>query len=219
MRDRIAGPAARAGCRCVTAPLACAARHAYLRLRPAGSENRTKGMLTMRFLLTFHCEATGQWRCLDTALLAAFRSGRAEDLPAALRDEPDLVMRWLLGRYEIAKALIPATTGPAGQDGLIAVYALDPDRSVIGFENAYNGAWLEMFLLENRPIGHIGMCKVSAPSVAMVKLEERAARPLWTSDAACHQTVSRIIEHQEMLDKRRKTGAGRENAPVEKLKT
>ncbi|MDQ7261390.1 hypothetical protein NM680_06200 [Paracoccus sp. PS-1] len=143
----------------------------------------------MRFLLTFHCVATGQWRCLDTALLPDLRSGRAEDLPAALRGEPDLVI----------------------------IYALGANRSVIGFENAYNGAWLEMFLLENQPLGHIAIRKVFSLSGAMAKLEERAARPLHPSDAACRLTVSRIIEHRQILGKQYKTDAGRTAAFVEKV--
>ncbi|ABL71023.1 hypothetical protein [Paracoccus denitrificans] len=173
----------------------------------------------MRFLLTFHSAATGQWRCLDTALLAAFRSGRAEDLPAALRDEPELAMRWLLGRYEIAEALTPAAEGaaPAPRQGdLIAVYALGAERSVIGFENTYNGAWLEMFVLENRPLGHIAARKVMAPARAMASLEDRVARPLHAADEACRLTVSRIIEHQQVLDRRRKDGAGRTTPEVER---
>ncbi len=171
----------------------------------------------MRFLLTFHCVATGQWRCLDTALLPDLRLGRAEDLPAALRGEPDLVMRWLLGRYEIADMLIPETVDPMGQGGLVTIYALGANRSVIGFENAYNGAWLEMFLLENQPLGHIAIRKVFSSSGAMAKLEERAARPLHPSDAACRLTVSRIIEHRQILGKQYKTDAGRTAAFVEKV--
>ena len=172
----------------------------------------------MRFLLTFHCEATGQWRCLDTALLPNFRSARAEDLPAALRDEPDLVMRWLLGRYEIANTLTPGAKSPhpSGQRDLVTIYALGADRSVIGFENAYNGAWLEMFLLENQPLGHIAIRKVFSSSGAMAKLEERAARPLHPSDAACRLTVSRIIEHRQVWGNQCKTDAGRTTALVER---
>ncbi|WP_449045698.1 hypothetical protein [Paracoccus versutus] len=167
-------------------------------------------MLTMRFLLTFHCEATGQWRCLDTALLPAFRSGRAEDLPAALRAEPELVMRWLLGRYEIADALVPATTAAqTGQGDAIAVYPLGADRAVIGFENAYNGAWLEIFLLENRPIGFVAARKrqVLPAGGAMASLKIRAARPLHASDQACRLTVSRIIEHRQIWAEQRREGA------------
>ncbi|SFY45887.1 hypothetical protein SAMN04244548_05399 [Paracoccus pantotrophus] len=78
----------------------------------------------MRFLLTFHCEATGQWRCVDAALLPHFRSGSAEDLFAALRGEQDLVMRWLLGRYEIADPVIHEATDPMGQRSLVKIYAL-----------------------------------------------------------------------------------------------
>ncbi len=134
----------------------------------------------MRFLLTFHSGAAGQWRCLDTAHLPAFRSGRAKDLPAALRAAPDLVMRWLLGRYEIADILLPVTESPEWapeQDDLIAVYALDSGRSVIGLEQEYHGAWLEIFLQENRPLGYIAARKLQVVPTAeeMASLEERAA--------------------------------------------
>lgn len=171
----------------------------------------------MRFLLTFHCEATGQWRCLDTALLPAF-SGRAEDLPAALRASPDLVMRWMLGRHEFADALIPAAPDPKapGQGGLIAVYALGPGRSVIGFENEYNGPWLEMFRLENRPLGHLVAHKVSAEAAAMAALADRAAHPLHATDEACRRTVGRIAEHQQQRGRRCATEAGREGVLAEK---
>lgn len=134
----------------------------------------------MRFLLTFHSEAADQWRCLDTAHLPAFRSGRAEDLPAALRATPDLVMRWLIGRYEIADILLPvmesAERAPE-QDDLAAVYVLEPERPIIGLEQEYHGAWLEIFLQENRPLGYIAARKVQvAPTVeVMASPEERAA--------------------------------------------
>lgn len=68
--------------------------------------------------------------------------------------------------------------------------------SLIGFENAYNGAWFEMFLLENQPLGHITVRKVSASSGAMAKLGERAARPLHPSDATSRLTP----DHRASLD-------------------
>ena len=200
--------------------LAWPAIRAYVQLVTRGSDNRTKGMLTMRFLLTFHSGASGQWRCLDTALLPAFRSGRAEDLPAALRGEPDLVMRWMLGRYEIADALIPAigsSRSAKGQRRLIAIYSLGSDQPVLGVKNEYHGVWLEMFLHENQPVGHIVASQVSARAGTMATLEERAARPLWTSDEACRQTVGRIIEHRDVLSMQRKTDAGREDTLTEKI--
>ncbi|RNF35264.1 hypothetical protein [Paracoccus methylarcula] len=166
----------------------------------------------MRFLLTFHSGAAGQWRCLDTALLPAFRSGRAEDLPSALHAAPDLVMRWLLGRYEIANVMVPAAGNRSrapGPDGPIAVYALDPGRSVIGLEQEYHGAWLEMFLQQNRPLGFIAARKAQAVSAmeALASLEERAARPLNAADPACRETTGRMADQQRILDKLRNGGA------------
>lgn len=165
-------------------------------------------MLTMRFLLIFHSELSDQWRCFDAAHLPAFRSGRVEDLPAALRAAPAQVMRWMLGRYEISGDLIPVperSNHGVGRDGVISVYALDPKQAVIGLENEYLGAWLEMFLHENRPLGYIAARKARVLPTAdvMTPLEERAARPLHSDDAACRQTVDRITEHQHSLDELR----------------
>lgn len=50
-------------------------------------------------------------------------------------------MRWMLGRYEIVNDLISATRNVTpGQEKSIMVYALDPDRVVIGLGNDYHGA-------------------------------------------------------------------------------
>lgn len=100
----------------------------------------------------------------------------------ALRAAPDLVMRWLLGRYEIADVLLPVTEFPEwapeqDEDGLIAAYPLDPGQSIIGLEQEYHGAWLEIFLQENRLLGFIAARKLQVvPTVeVMASLEERAA--------------------------------------------
>ena len=169
-------------------------------------------MLTMRFLLTFHSVATGQWRCLDTALLPGFRSGRARDLPAALRGDGDLVMRWMMGRYLIGDVLLPASAGAPG--GPISVYALDPAHSVIGFENEYVGPWLEVFQMEHAPLGHIGARKM--PSPAMASLTARAARPLDPASEACRMTVSRVTAHRQVLARQREE-AGQGTPQAEKV--
>ncbi|MDP0926560.1 hypothetical protein Q0601_05220 [Paracoccus onubensis] len=166
-------------------------------------------MLTMRFLLTFYSEAAGQLRCLDSAHLPAFRSGRVEDIPAALQQEPDLVMRWMLGRYEIADVLIPEPRGPEGaakQGDLIAVYALDPECAVIGLGNDYHGAWLEMFLHGNQPLGSIATRKarISPTTGAIASLEDRVTHPLNTRDEACRRTADKITGYRSMLDESRK---------------
>ena len=85
----------------------------------------------------------------------------------------------------------------------------EANRAVIGFENAYNGAWLEIFLLENRPIGFVAAHKrqVLPAGGAMASLKIRAARPLHASDQACRLTVSRIIEHRQIWAEQRREGA------------
>lgn len=125
----------------------------------------------MRYLLTFHSDATGQWRILDTAALATFTSGRAEDIPAALRREPEIAMRWLLGCYEFPD---PAEAG-AGALPLVAVYPLDPSMPRIGLDNEYRGPWLEMFRHDRRPTGWIALRRPRPP--ARIRAERRPVAP------------------------------------------
>lgn len=191
----------------------------HFRNPPAATTEQTS-MLTMRFLLTFHSEVADQLRCLDTAHLPTLRSGRAEDIPAALRQAPVLVMRWMLGRYDIVNDLIPATRDVTqGQEESIMVYTLDPDHPVIGLGNDYHGAWLEMFLHGNQPLGSIAAHKAQFPPMTgvMASLEERVTHPLTTSDDACRQTVDKITGYQSTLNGLRRDDARRAGHPEENV--
>ncbi len=158
----------------------------------------------MRFLLTFHSDATGEWRCLDTARLRA-SSGRVCDLPDALRQDAEIVLRWLVGRFEIADLLLAPGDGVivAGQAGRIAVYPLAGDMPVIGMENEYRVAWLEIFRLEYRPLAELAVCKPQSVPGPLVALANRAIRPLDPVDDACRATVGKLTDYQRGLTRMR----------------
>lgn len=143
----------------------------------------------MRYLLTFHSETAGQWRCLDSARLAAFGSGPPRDLPQALNRSPRQTIGWMLG----ARHFGPFTPlAVPGQDETIHVYALDPDSPVIGEGNDYYGAWLEMFMRQNQPLGWIAAQKPAG----FAHLAARAAQPLAADDRACQQTMDLMRSRQ-----------------------
>lgn len=146
----------------------------------------------MRYLLTFHSDAVGQWRCLDTARLPAFRSGRPDDLPRALNDSPALTLDWLLGRRRFGAFTAQAGAGQHGGER-IGVHVLDPQAGIIGEGHDYYGAWLDMFRQQNRPIGWIAAQRIPG---ALADLAARAARPFEARNAACQDSLDRLRGHQ-----------------------
>lgn len=160
--------------------------------QPAGSKDKNKSRLAMRYLLTFHSDAVGQWRCLDTARLPAFRSGLPDDLPRALDDSPDLTLEWMLGRRRFGAFTAAADTDDAGCDR-IGVYVLDPQTGIIGDGTDYYGAWLDMFMQQNRPIGWIAAHR---PAEGVADLAARAARPFDARNGTCQGTLDRLRDHQ-----------------------
>lgn len=159
----------------------------------------------MRYLLIFHSDFAGQWRCLDSARLGRFTSGQAADLPGALNEARGLALGWMLGRRVFGPLCRAADAAAEGVEW-IRVHALDTGQAVIGLGNEYHGAWLEMFMQQSEPLGWIAAQRPAAArsAGALAALEARAGDPLRATDEACRQTMEQMRTQQDAAREQRR---------------
>lgn len=151
----------------------------------------------MRYLLIFHSNDTGQWRCLDTATLGACHPLHLDDLAEALNAAAGRTVPWMLGRREFGHFQSDPRTDPDSIEQ-IQVHMLDPDRAVMSQGQDYQGAWLEMFMAQNIPLGWIAARRTASHRVdAVAGLQARVADPLQARDEACQQTMEQMRVRQD----------------------
>lgn len=151
----------------------------------------------MRFLLVFYSPAIHEWRMLDTVKLPA---GNLAGLPEALRGEPELMLSWLLGRYEIA-GFTSARRGEVYRNIRtvpVEVYALDPQDPVVPSDGEYRGPWLEIFRETRSPVATLTLRKADATRLgsSLRLLDSRVKRPLDVSSEACRATARQLSDWQ-----------------------
>ena len=150
----------------------------------------------MRYLLIFYAEHIGQWRFLDTAQLGRAGLHCPEDLPEMLNHAPEVTLGWMLGPRDFG-----GFQRQAGTEGAewVRVHALAADRTVLAQDRDYQGAWLEMFMQENTPIGWIPARRSAraAGGAAQDLLRSRAEDPLRAEAEACRQTMGQMRARQQ----------------------
>ncbi|ABL69604.1 hypothetical protein [Paracoccus denitrificans] len=153
----------------------------------------------MRFLLVFYSSATHEWRILDTASLpVSCLSG----LPRVLQHEQDVMLRWLLGCYEVLELTTPPVTeGDSDFVGEYAeVYSLATQVSMVPTDGEYRGPWLEILRETQSPAATLRLRKacVACSDAGLRLLNLRVKRPFDVSNDACRATAARLTDWQNL---------------------
>lgn len=169
----------------------------------------------MRFLLVFYATTTDEWRVLDTATVSTLEVADITGLAAALRREKDLLLRWMLGRYEILEISAPASVGNnlmAGAGG-IEIYPLAPEASTVPLDREYRAPWIEILRGAQPPAGFLRVRKAGG---ILRLLEARSEHPLNVSSDACKQTAGEMAQwHSRKNARDQRLAQARPKTPAE----